>query len=1055
MSIKSRRDGYTSRIKDAKVYISTTPYSANLGKEDAVLRWTTAWQDIELDKFKPAKYVIVKAKDDNCLHIAEVKVYGSVAQKPIISSVDVLRPKISPDINSNTTVAKVNAYDLQDDPLSYTITNSVPFSIDNSGNIKVAGNLEYDTTYTINVAVSDGTYTATTDVTIQTTAQDALERALKTGDASIVSLDELYEAINKVDVGDQQCIDRLNFIYSNEIPNNPYQGYADHFVSTSVVNTPILGGYEKSKNVYYGFMGEKRNGARYAMIGAPLHTLEAHMKTPIANLFKWLSKKEKSENIFKEHLVILVNANAKNDLQNWLNSNGIATNWTITEDTSLLDSGNFDIYIAQIETTQNYKKAIQKGKAVIIYDRPTWEQREYFNLQYTVWEDTQGKWTSFKDVCSDVAKQRKNVIRLINHLRDEDIDIVYTTDDEKEPEGYDRNSNISLKELVFEPTKSLRAELANIDNDNINIFNSSIPTDKFLKLALLIADKYRQDIHYPMDKDKTEDATFYKAHFADSAILYSRYNKTQPDLGNFSRSDFSHITPTNRIVHLVSKKPFRAAGVYVLPGETVTITRKDSNETLVVKAFVNSIRPSSTHQFEKNGYKRPKYLQSNHIEIKPGQTISLTSPYGGPLQIEFGDNDVDISLEVKNIGLHPFWSEFDSDPDKDSKFEQALDANEYDWAELVTSAFEVHSKRDKMIESIKEVLKNYPYEGASGLAEATKLYVSSYPMALAGYKGPGIASFEDVVSYAKSKGIPIYVTDFVKHMNADQPTCGYGCSGNPYDAGWAFDPVGFGDIHEVGHSLERALFLLKGGKDKKQWEGHSRTNQYVYYSLIKYNQYIEQNDYNASYYKIDHHIQKEIFEEQYNAIQKCVGSADIAECMKDYWNNSDFRGQSLFMIEAMMNAQKYASGEYNLDEGFHLLTRIHLLERYLQRDATKDWENNRAKIGFSNYSLDEIKQFIYHPNDALNANDWMLISLSWASGLDFRPYFDMFGMLYSQKASEQVESFGFAPVKKVYFATGKDTGFILPKLLDPAGSYLDKKELPVDGVTQYDSNSSK
>ncbi len=1054
VSVKGRRDAHTSRIKDAKVYVSPVPYGPNLGKEDGVLRWTTAWQDIELPQPKPAKYVIVKAKDDNCLHLAEVKVYGSVPQAPIITSVEILRPKISPAINQNTTVAVVEAYDLQDDDLTYSITNHVPFSINDSGEVKVSGSLEYDTSYLIKVAVSDGNHTSDTNFTIQTTAMDALQKALQTGDASEVTIEDLYNAMDSVDVGDKQCLNRLHFFYPDGVPDNPYRGFADHFISTSVVNTPILGGYEENQNVYYGFIGEKRNKARYAMIGAPLQTLEPYTKPAIANLFKWLAKKEQSGNIFQENLRILVNANAKSDLQTWLQNNQIQTNWTITEDASLLDSGDFDIYIAQRETTQNYKKAIEKGKGVLLYDRPTWEQREYFNLQYTQWSDTQGRWTSFEDVCADVAKPRKKIVRLLDHLRDEDIDIVYTSDDPKEPTGYDRNTNLSLRELVFEPLKALRSELASVDLQNINIFDSNLSTDKFLKLALLIGDKYRPQIHYPMDKDTTDDATFYKAYFADSAILYSRpNNKTQPDLGNFSRSDFSHITPTTKVVHLISKKPFRAAGVYVLPGQKVTITRLDDNQSVIVRPFVNSIRPSSTHPFEKDGYKRPKYLQSNHIEIQPHQTISLTSPYGGTLQIEFEQNDANVSLEISNIGLHPFWSEFDADPDKDAKFEQALEANEYDWAELVTSAFEVHSKRDKMIESIQEVLKKYPYEGASGLAEATKLYVSSYPMALAGYKGPGIASFADVVRYATLKDIPIYDTDFVKHMNADQATCGYGCSGNPYDAFWAFDPVGFGDIHEVGHSLERPLFLLKG------WEGHSRTNQYVYYSFIKYNQYIEHNDFSQNYYKIDHHIEKEVFKEQYNAIQHCVGSTDTLECMRDYWynkehNGSNYKGQSLFVIEAMMNAQKYAVGDYALDEGFHLLTRLHLLERYLQKDARKDWENNKAKIGLSNYSLDEINQLVNNPNDGLNANDWMLISLSWASGFDFRPYFDMFGQPYSQKASDQVASFGFPAIKKVYFAVDKDTGFILPQSLDPSGEYLDKRELPVDGHTSYDTNTS-
>lgn len=53
-------------------------------------------------------------------------------------------------------------------------------------------------------------------------------------------------------------------------------------------------------------------------------------------------------------------------------------------------------------------------------------------------------------------------------------------------------------------------------------------------------------------------------------------------------------------------------------------------------------------------------------------------------------------------------------------------------------------------------------------------------------------------------------------MNADQATCGYGCSGNPYDAYWAFSPLGHGDLHELGHGLEKGRFRFAG------WEGIRR-----------------------------------------------------------------------------------------------------------------------------------------------------------------------------------------------------------------------------------------
>ena len=80
-----------------------------------------------------------------------------------------------------------------------------------------------------------------------------------------------------------------------------------------------------------------------------------------------------------------------------------------------------------------------------------------------------------------------------------------------------------------------------------------------------------------------------------------------------------------------------------------------------------------------------------------------------------------------------------------------------------------------------------------------------------------------------SKGLQDYVykKDIVQHGNMDQATCGYGCSGNPYDAYWSFSPIGHGDMHEVGHNNERSIMRLKHGG--KVYDLHSVTNYAAFY----------------------------------------------------------------------------------------------------------------------------------------------------------------------------------------------------------------------------------
>ncbi|MFM2032443.1 MAG: hypothetical protein RLZZ297_1208 [Chloroflexota bacterium] len=84
-------------------------------------------------------------------------------------------------------------------------------------------------------------------------------------------------------------------------------------------------------------------------------------------------------------------------------------------------------------------------------------------------------------------------------------------------------------------------------------------------------------------------------------------------------------------------------------------------------------------------------------------------------------------------------------------------------------------------------------------------YINNYN--LAGFTGPSLSLSASLTALCSSFGWtctgrnPHGITS-MNHFNADQATCGYGCSGNPYDAWWAFDVLGWGDSHEMGHNIQ-------------------------------------------------------------------------------------------------------------------------------------------------------------------------------------------------------------------------------------------------------------
>ncbi len=102
------------------------------------------------------------------------------------------------------------------------------------------------------------------------------------------------------------------------------------------------------------------------------------------------------------------------------------------------------------------------------------------------------------------------------------------------------------------------------------------------------------------------------------------------------------------------------------------------------------------------------------------------------------------------------------------------------------------------------------------------------------------------------------------------------------------------------------------------------------------------------------------------------------------------------------------------------------------------WDTHKANIGFDSYSFDELK--------SMRKNDWILVSFSFAVELDFRDYFTMMGIEYSQKAYDQVASFSYTKVPKKYFESTTN-GYC--KSNGTYGKFLDKSMLDIDGKTTY------
>ncbi len=1031
------RESNTWRLSDAAVYLSNTPYSGELPSDHqiATLKGSAEEQFIELDSPIQADYLLVKAKGDYNLHLATVEVYGATPETPAIENSLSQSILIPLNLEEGSVIHTIEAVDYQEDQLSYTISQAVPFAINDQGEIYLTGELQTGI-YDFDVIISDGEHNISTPISLEITSDNAIQEALNSGVVTKVTKAELLQATRDEIATIQAGTPLLKAIYQENPINYATGGYSSQLINPygdTQEQFPLLYG---TKDHILALAGEKAQ-SRYAIFASnPISFFEKgeqlDFETPMKRTMAWLLTNEADHEITEEQHTIALSFMTSSSVESWLESN--YPNWEIKScnDATTLDScyQGADLVVLSSAGDGDDAKALNESIDAIrlahqplLYLHPNWgensisavmEEQFEFDFPYggNYWAADEASWQNSTEMYQAYFNNLgyATIDRMLSHFQNQDYNFDWSKCQDSSGNYTQDGDNCSevptLKEDFQDGADKVRSMLTQLDSHKNAIFDQE--SYRLQKLLVLLGDKMRQEVSYPMDKVTTDDNAFMTSFFSDHAIYnYRKINPAQADMGNFSRSDFSHITPTTREVHLMSKKYFRSTGAYALPGQTVKITRNDSSD-LKVKVFVNTLRSAATHQYQKNGYKRPKYLQTPHFEIASGESIEITSTYGGTLQLEFDKNDLPVDITFENVGEHPYWAS----PEDNDRFAQQLDANEYDWAEISTAGFEVHSKLDKMIQSVQDDRWGGT---AEGLANAVVKYTSNYPHVLAGFKGEGVDVVPEIHDWADEREITIESIDIMKHMNADQASCGYGCSGNPYDAYWAFDPIGHGDIHELGHSLQMKRF--------EGFPNHAATNTFSYYTKSKYFENTgKENDCGGLPFK-------SLFE----TIQAAANEEDrVAYLKTNLWDEAGLGEQYLLKIEAMMHAQKMGK----VEDGWDVLARVHILEREMRR-AKADWDNRKDAVGFSTYSLDEI--------NAIGDNDWLIVAYSYAAGVDYRDYFDMMGIPFSDKAREQIATFGFDPAPKALFVS-TDTGYCSE---DEYGRLFDRPTLPIDGQTSY------
>ncbi|WP_019614011.1 ImpA family metalloprotease [Psychromonas ossibalaenae] len=547
--------------------------------------------------------------------------------------------------------------------------------------------------------------------------------------------------------------------------------------------------------------------------------------------------------------------------------------------------------------------------------------------------------------------------------------------------------------------KTLRSRLTASDVKNIPLFQSEHSSD-VLKSMILLGDIYRTQIAYRLSSSAGDQTPWLRAWFADHTVYYNRnLAPAQGDLGNFAEPvDPSYLLETYQsLLQPRAGVSWHPTGAYAHPGVPFTV-ELSSDATQSVKVFMNTMRTGSTKEWGTK-YQRPKYLRSPSFTVNPGEKLTLTSPYGGPVQINATLQE-EVEINFTNVGQHLVGT-----MDNIDSFRSDLAATPYSWVYVDVPGFQMYSQRLHMVKTVEEYYQGDVQKMFDNIISTTVGSISS----LGGFVGNGIELTPAVTKICIEKGLDCFnenwhkrsITQRANHDFASH--CGVGCSGNPYDSAGYFRADGWLEGHEIGHNLQIGELKVYGGLSTEV------SNNIFPMHMRKFH--------NPSSTKTASSMPK-IFA----WMQEGQNSDDPTAYVKSkLWTKGDIDQLALYM--QIVYALEYLE---LTEHGFDAFTLLYLHAREMRN--TSDWLANKDRLGMS----------LYESKTRLNGNDFMLVSLSFLTDKDWREQFAAWGIEVSEKAVAQVATYDLESLGK-HFYVPRDTMPFLPF----------ERTIPLDGKTAW------
>jgi len=571
----------------------------------------------------------------------------------------------------------------------------------------------------------------------------------------------------------------------------------------------------------------------------------------------------------------------------------------------------------------------------------------------------------------------------------------------------------------------IRNDLLGQEGQGINLFADNYYLKPYMaahRRLVLWADLARQQVDYAQVR-RSDANTFLRTMAADTLSYAVREHESTPlnfaDWMPKASTSLATSDSWETIEVTIAQTDGRTAiGRGAVPGKTVQVQIEDAADAALALR-VGNIRTRGNPLAQEN-YTRPRFPDGHQARLSPGQTLSYSTAWGGPLFLNYSGAKAGsvVKLRVRGSVKYAHF-DFTRNPGAQEIDEavQALQRGDFGWqtSKMVggevqqtigyaQSAIGSHHPRAYVVERLKGMIfdSNHLANGYNNMSASANV---NNVCATLGWDCSG--------SIQRAPG--------VQHFVGWLAACGFLCSGNPSDGAAGLAP-GWGWWHELGHNtVMRHMTLLtdNGGGCPVECDNNILANA----SALR--QYaITNGAENNSGERIDH--KKLYLDIQAARATGKTGDALQADMFQRFWtkaNKSDNAMRAVhFQLAFIYTRERLGQAQPQPADVIDFLGLLGRGERLIYNDAY--WSANKNALGMKDYASRNISN-----------HELLYVLSSRIIGRDMRQVFAHYGIPLSPIALSSIAAHGMAQLGPEFYAMvpGKGNQLELGRWVDLTG----------------------